>query len=168
MELLIVPWRAPNVCNSQAYVGGLHKDQGLDVVKRWISILLMPYIQKAHSIIKMQYLPQTNFESQAPLSPPSSPTASDDDPPSSPGSDQVPPTQSAQAGYITLFTQHLEKHSRRLEWTYDMETDERNSIRFWTAKAFVTEQEFAVGRGVTKKLAKEAASKVGAKKLNLD
>lgn len=132
-------------------------------MKEWLSSLFIPYIKQSHSIVKAQY----NLQPDAFPSPPSSPTVSDGDHPHGPESDQIPPGNSAQGGYVTLLQQHLLKNKRNLEWKYDREDNSGSNLPIWQAKAMVAGQDFATGRGGTKKIAKMEAAKVAAGKLKL-
>ena len=41
---------------SQAYVGGLYREQGLDVVKKWLRRLLLLDVKDAYEIIRREHL----------------------------------------------------------------------------------------------------------------
>jgi ribonuclease-3 len=41
---------------SQAYVGGLYREQGMDVVRKWLRMLLLLDIKEAYEIIRSEHL----------------------------------------------------------------------------------------------------------------
>jgi len=41
---------------SQAYVGGLYREQGLDVVRRWLRMLLLLDIKEAYENVRREHL----------------------------------------------------------------------------------------------------------------
>ena len=104
--------------------------------------------------------------SERPPSPPSETGFTDALPPAQ-KFDQDFPAKSVEGGYLTIFLQYLEKSNRRLEWRFELESDKTNHAQIWVARAFVTEQEIGIGKGVTRKQAREAAAKAAAKELNL-
>ena len=41
---------------SQAYVGGLYREQGLDVVRKWLRSLLLSDVKEAYEIVRREHL----------------------------------------------------------------------------------------------------------------
>ena len=41
---------------SQAYVGGLYREQGMDVVRKWLRLLLLWDIKEAYEIVRREHL----------------------------------------------------------------------------------------------------------------
>ncbi|KAI0053691.1 ribonuclease III [Auriscalpium vulgare] len=150
----------------ESYVGGLYKDQGIVAVSKWIRSLFRPYVIEAYHIVRRQHglpplgapaypgYPGPPMMSSTPLSPPSSP------PPA-----MAPVT----LGHLGLFNQRLQQEGRTIEWVYtDSVGEGTKATPVWVARAMINNDCWGVGRGNTKKAAKNEAAKLGLKKMGVD
>lgn len=169
------------VCNTQAFVGGLFRDQGLDAVMRWLDPLFQPYAHAAYLTVRQQHgLPAALPTPQS--SPRAAPTAMYAEP------SQLSAT-SATVGHLALFNQHLQRSNREVEWVYaeggsaasgsstdgfiDPGAKQEDIIQgnkttpVWYVKVMVDKEFYGRGRGNTKKAARNEAAKEGLQKLGV-
>ena len=164
---------------SQAFVGGLFLDQGLDVVRQWVNPLFKPYATAAYYAARQHHgLPpmppsfqlEGNDGSNKPL-----PAHTLGAPPQ-PGGVLATPT----IGHLALFNQHIQREGKPVEWIYSdgNEQSEGNGYSdvglprevimrgtkatpIWYVKVLVDGQYCGRGRGNTKKAARNEAAKEG-------
>lgn len=159
----------------EAYVGGLYIDQGMDVVRSWLVALLRPYVQEAYRVVKQQHstippdaeqLPPSSSESEEPsgsntdtqLIPPQCYIAEAHSPCTRLG---TPPT----VGHLSLFNQHIHRQDKVVEWIYQYLGT--RSTPMWTAQVMMNGESLGIGTGRTKKLAKDAAARLGLDKMGV-
>ncbi|KAL5530333.1 hypothetical protein ACEPAF_6590 [Sanghuangporus sanghuang] len=147
----------------EAYVGGLYKDQGLEIVRNWLTALFLPYVKEAYRVCRNQHgLP----------SPPPSPFLphAKYDPSSGAGSDAALPDyestetsaaiQSMNGGHLQLFNQFVQQKHMRLEWSFEEVKDVGTRVTpIWAVHTIVNDQRISVGRGNTKKAAQDEAAR---------
>ena len=61
---------------AQAYVGGLYRDQGLEVIKNWIIPIVQPHVEAAYQNLRDDYLPEAILLRVSTASYPSPPPSS--------------------------------------------------------------------------------------------
>lgn len=149
-----------NDCSySQAYVGGLYEDQGLDVVKRWLHPLLTPYIHEAYRIIRREH----GLDPEPPQ--PTPPEENQQYSLVQPGpSSSYPAAARANftVGHLSFFNQILQQQSKSIQWDFSDSLGEgTKSTTIWVVKAIVGGECLGSGRGSTKKAAKNEAAKQG-------
>jgi hypothetical protein len=71
---------------AQAYVGGLYRDQGLDVIRTWIIPIVQPHVEAAYQNLRDDYLPEAILlpgvsTASYPSPPPSSASSEGAEPP---------------------------------------------------------------------------------------
>ena len=76
---------------AQAYVGGLYRDQGLDVIRKWIIPLVRPHVEAAYQYLRDDYAPEAISMPGVPMAPYPSP------PPSSASSDGTGPASQSRS-----------------------------------------------------------------------
>lgn len=141
----------------EAYVGGLFKDRGLEVVKAWLHPLFRPYIVEAYRVVRIEHGLSPDPEPQ----PPRLLRAGD-----SPSS--APSRLSPSIGHLSLFNQYLQQKNMVVEWVYtDSAGEGTKTTPIWIVRAMVDEQCFGRGRGNTKKAAKNEAAKEGLRKMGV-
>ncbi|KAL5527482.1 hypothetical protein ACEPAG_6273 [Sanghuangporus baumii] len=147
----------------EAYVGGLYKDQGLEIVRNWLTALFLLYVKEAYRICRNQHgLP----------SPPPSPFLPHEQYDQSPGaeSDAALPDyestetsasiQSMNSGHLQLFNQYMQQKHMRLEWSFEEVKDVgTRATPIWAVHAIVNGRQVSVGRGNTKKVAQNEAAR---------
>ncbi|KAK2465951.1 hypothetical protein APHAL10511_001592 [Amanita phalloides] len=102
----------------EAFVGGLYKDQGEDVVRDWLNPLFRPYAAEAYNLVRKQYgLPALQLPTPTSSPPPSCWPSTD----SGDVSDDTPPTPSSMSP-LAIFNQHINKTNRHVEWAYSDDT----------------------------------------------
>ncbi|KAF5393159.1 hypothetical protein D9757_001175 [Collybiopsis confluens] len=166
----------------EAYVGGIFKDQGLEVVQQWLVRLLRPYALAAYRIVRTQH-----GLSPDPEPVPSNPLEEQRSPPRSPygyvNSDMTMTT----VGHLSLFNQHIQKENRRVEWQYTPTNpaidpsalgDEQlispgllrnmKATPIWFVKVIVDGELLGQGKGGTKKIARNEAAKRGLERLGVE
>ncbi|EJD01346.1 ribonuclease III [Fomitiporia mediterranea MF3/22] len=164
----------------EAYVGGLYKDQGLEVVRRWLNPLFLPYVKEAYRVCRDQHgLP----------SPPPSPTLpdaqNDGSTTSTPDtldssasasqesvSDQLASLQISNGnntiGHLALFNQYLQQKRMTVEWVFHAVQDEGTKVTpIWEVRAMVEGEQVSVGRASTKKGAQSEAAREGLVQLGI-
>ncbi|KAL1754771.1 ribonuclease III domain-containing protein [Schizophyllum commune] len=161
----------------EAYVGGLFLHRGLPVVEAWLKPLFRPYIVCAYEQVRQHHTVTRPFHTRAGSSMDST------DLPMSVEDARGSPT----AGHLALFNQHLSRNNREVEWIYfdgssepDMQvlsskfTDldigsERGSktTPLWFVEVRVDGTSYGLGRGNTKKSARNEAAKVGLAQLGI-
>ncbi|TFK55402.1 ribonuclease III [Heliocybe sulcata] len=154
----------------EAYVGGLYIDQGMDAVKAWLNPLLRPYVQEAYDVVKEEHstippeeLPSTpesedqNSNSQTEL------VSSDNPSEARPPRTRVisPPT----VGHLSLFNQHINRQDKVVEWVYNYLGT--RTAPMWAAHVTLNGESLGIGTGRTKKLAKDAAARIGLDKMGV-
>jgi ribonuclease III len=167
---------------TQAFVGGLFLDQGLEAVKAWIEPLFTPYTDAAYQIVRQQHgLPALppSFMRGATRPPPNDLSA-----PSHIFADGNELSNTT-VGHLALFNQHLQKANRQIEWIYsngrdpsdngytDMGLSPELAIKgtkttpIWYVKVMVDGEFHGRGRANTKKAARNEAAKEGLQKLGI-
>ena len=53
--------------SAQAYVGGLYRDQSLDVIRKWITPLVLPHVEAAYQNLRDDYLPEAITMPRVPM-----------------------------------------------------------------------------------------------------
>ncbi|TFK43849.1 ribonuclease III domain-containing protein [Crucibulum laeve] len=150
----------------QSFVGGLYVDQGLDAVKRWLDPLLRPYAKSAYLAVRQQHgLPAL------PTPGPSKRPSFEIYPPSQ----EIPITPTV--GHLALFNQETQKRNLPIEWIYYDGAVEHEyahpgvavgdlvkgtkTTPVWYVKIQVDGEIYGLGRGGTKKAARNEAAKQG-------
>ena len=134
-------------------------DQGLDVVKKWLCVLFLPFVHEAYRVVREQHgLPP-------PVETPVFPTFVKYDPSLSPQgwvTSPVPSLAPPTVGYLSLFNQHVQQKRMIVEWVYSSERGAgTKTTPIWSVRAVLDGQTIAVGRGMTKKAAQNEAAKEG-------
>ncbi|KIK67591.1 hypothetical protein GYMLUDRAFT_36332 [Collybiopsis luxurians FD-317 M1] len=165
----------------ESYVGGLFKDQGLEVVEKWLIKLLRPYALAAYRLVRTQHgLP--------PDSTPRSPSLADSprSPPRSPFGNVNSDMTMTTVGHLSLFNQHVQRSNRSVEWIYtptmpeldpSAQGDEQlispgmlkgmKATTIWFVKVIVDGECLGQGKGGTKKIARNEAAKRGLESLGV-
>lgn len=144
----------------QAYVGGLYNDQGLEVVRKWLYALFLPYVKEAYRVCRNQHgLP----------SPPPSPFLPHSQYDPSTASSALPdyePTetsaaiQSMNGGHLQLFNQYSQQNHVKVKWRFEEVKDVGTKVTpIWAVHAIMNGQQISVGRGNTKKAAQNEAAR---------
>ncbi|KAK7049728.1 hypothetical protein VNI00_005759 [Paramarasmius palmivorus] len=180
----------------KAFVGGLYTDQGLEVVRSWLSALFRPYAEDAYNLVRAQHglalsdTSSSSGSSSASPSPPSSPH------PDSDGHDAIslPPPNGANAqanvniGHLALFNQQVVKMAKQVEWvTLPVQYEQHQvpaipstspvnspdlwkitkSTPIWRIRVMIGGECYGEGKGMNKKAAKNEAAKHGLAKLGI-
>ncbi|KAJ4479111.1 ribonuclease III domain-containing protein [Lentinula aciculospora] len=148
----------------ESYIGGLYRDQGLEVVQQWLRELFRPYAMSAYRIVRTQQgLPAESL----PYSP------------REPSNDQTYPTRSpfgyvnrdmtlTTIGHLALFNQHIQKSNLTVEWIYtSTNPDGMKATTIWIVKVMVNGKCLGQGSGGKKVLARNEAAKLGLKSLGI-
>lgn len=136
----------------EAYVGGLYKDQGLEVTREWLKALFTPYVKEAYRICLENHIP-------GPISPPS-PPPSPKLPGSGDSSNPAPSGSTNLVGHLALFNQYAQQKRLQVEWVFEpIKQESSKMILLWTVHANVNGKLIASGRGNTKKAAQNEAAR---------
>ncbi|OCB87517.1 phosphoadenylyl-sulfate reductase [Sanghuangporus baumii] len=146
-----------------AYVGGLYKDQGLEIVRNWLTALFLPYVKEAYRVCRNQhglpspppspFLPHAKYD-------PSSGVGSDAALPDYESTETSAAIQSMNGGHLQLFNQFVQQKHMRLEWSFEEVKDVGTRVTpIWAVHTIVNDQRISVGRGNTKKAAQDEAAR---------
>lgn len=165
----------------ESYVGGLYIDQGLKTVEAWLVPLFQPYITRAYDAVRQHHTITRPFHTRASNS-------SDDTSSSSSAPESLIDTRGAPtAGHLALFNQHLSRYNREVEWVYfdGAREEDMNALTaaftdldigtargskttpLWFVEVRIDGQSYGLGRGNTKKSARNEAAKVGLEQLGI-
>ncbi|KAL5487958.1 MET16 [Sanghuangporus weigelae] len=147
----------------EAYVGGLYKDQGLDVVRSWLTALFLPYVKEAYRVCRNQhglpspppspFLPHAQYD-------PSPGAESDAALPDYESTETSASIQSMNSGHLQLFNQYVQQKHMKFEWRFEEVKDVgTRATPIWAVHAIVNGQQVSVGRGNTKKVAQNEAAR---------
>jgi ribonuclease-3 len=90
-------------------------------------------------------------------------------PPTPPPESRKMLANSATLGHLGLFNQRLQQHNKPVEWVFDDTiTESTKATPFWAARALVDGDCWGIGRGNTKKAAKNEAAKQGLKRMGFE
>ncbi|KAH9844386.1 ribonuclease III domain-containing protein, partial [Rhodofomes roseus] len=139
---------------TQAFVGGLYLDQGLEVAKMWLCPLFRSYVTEAYKLVRVQHCLPPEAEVAA-----------------FPTLNAAPPLSSryaANMGHLSLFNQHLQQLSKGIEWVWsDSAGQGTRTTPIWVVRAMVDQRCIGSGRGSTKKAAKNEAAKEGLRNMGI-
>lgn len=179
----------------ESFIGGLYLDQGLDVVKQWLQILLPPYISAAYDKVRQLHGLQPRDRPSAPVG-----SSTENSPPLPEEYVTYTPPAKDTSGHLALLNQELQKKGRMVEWHYTAgdvfgyKEQEKSAgvgsgpgpetsgsaqqsefqggkgtqgTPVWTATLVVDGEQITVGRGISKKAARNAAAVEGLMKLQI-
>lgn len=133
-------------------------------VKVWLDQLFTPYVREAYRIVREQHhlLPVgSKTELQTAIATHS--------PPTPPPELRRTPANVPMVGHLGLFNQRLQQQSKSIEWVFDDTITEGTSATpYWVAKALIDGNCWGVGRGNTKRIAKNEAAKQGLRRMGFD
>ena len=176
---------------TQAFIGGLYVEQGLEVVKKWIDSLFAPYAIASYNIARRDHgLPPLADPFRRP--PVLCGTSSAALAMGAPAAHGAPSdfTNLPTVGHLALFNQHLQKANTKVEWIYsdggapprgggpgmdmglmpapgELLSSGTKATPVWHVKVVVDGNIYGRGRGDTKKAARNEAAKEGLKKLGI-
>ncbi|KIY52284.1 ribonuclease III, partial [Fistulina hepatica ATCC 64428] len=149
----------------EAFIGGLYTEQGLDIVRTWLSDLLRPYVQASYQRVRESHGLSRNV---APLPPPQMSSTSSDDS-HIPGKGLHDATTSSTTGYLSLFNQIVSRRGTNVEWKFHDASSQSSASEgggskttpMWLVRLYVDNELYGTGVGTTKKVAKNMAAKAG-------
>jgi ribonuclease III len=137
-------------------------------VQAWLGRLFTPYVREAYRIVREQH----GLDPVGPNNELDAAISAAQAPPTPPPESRRPPTRGGTAatqGHLGLFNQRLQQFNKPIEWVFDDTiTESSKATPFWAARALVDGDCWGIGRGNTKKAAKNEAAKQGLRRMGFD
>jgi len=144
----------------EAYLGGIYLDKGFGDVQWWLAQVMRPLIRHAYNYTREEHgLVQKSVEEMD--------TKPDMASNATMVSSQTSTQTTSTVGHLSIFHQHCQQTGKDLRWKYCDVPEGTKTTPIWSVDAFVDGEYVGMGKGNTKKVARNEAAKQGLKFLGI-